>query len=470
VHSTSQRYDVLRAREQGVRPGEIARLTGVPPRSQRRIAHEEIPFGMTDQELHQQRGVGRPSVLTPEFREIIQEILREAPALAVSEVLRRLRSDHGYHGGKNPVYGFVKAHRPPAPAPLPVVRFEGVPGEFAQHDFGTLKVTYLDGRAEKLTFYAGRLKYSRALHVELAAAETTEAYLRGLEGAARRWGGLPLINVVDNARAVVQGRTRTEAGGVRVELNAQFATFLREVGVFGEPTHPYSGNQKGSVENLVKFVKHSFLLARRFRNREDLERQLEEWLQHVQAERPCAATGVAPVDRLAAERPRLRPLPWGERGYGIPCSVVVGREARVRRDGCGYSTPAGWIGQTITLRLHAKLVILQYDGQEIVHPRVPTNGRYSLLPEHRAPLFVKPRGAVMAKRQILMDLCPEAHQFFTEVAHRRPQTWREQDLPIIWELFEALGDVRLVAAFRHCVQQQAFGGEYLRAWAQGVAA
>lgn len=112
--------------------------------------------------------------------------------------------------------------------------------------------------------------------------------------------------------------------------------------------------------------------------------------------------------------------------------------------------------------------MLHYDGQEVAHPRVPANGCYSLLPERRAPLFVKPRGALMAKRQILMDLCPEGLHFFTELVHRRPDTWREQDLPLAWELFEKVGEERMAAALRYCVAHRAFGGEYLRAWDQGL--
>jgi transposase len=469
VHPAALRYDVIRAREAGLDAAAIQRLTGVPARSQRRIVHEEVPFGMADTELREHRRVGRPSVLQAPFPEIITEILAAAPRLSVAEVLRRLRSDHGYTGGKNPVYVYVAAHRPAPPAPLPLVRFEGVAGEFAQHDFGALTVTYLDGRREKLIFYAGRLKYSRALHVSLTGDETTEAFIRGMEAAARSWGGLPLLNVVDNTKAAVLRRVKdAQSGQERIHYQEQFASFLREVGVFAEPTAPYSGNQKGSVENLVKFAKHSFLLARRFRSREDLERQLAEWLHYVNAERACEATGVIPALRLQEEQARLRPLPFGERGYGLTYPAVVGRDGLVRCRGYGYSTPPGWIGQPVTVRLHPAHLVLHHAGQQVVHPRVPANHRYSLLPEHRAPLFVKPRGALMAKRQILMDLCPEGERFFTELVHRRPQTWREQDLPAAWELFEQVGAERMSAAFRYCLIQQAIGGEYLRAWAHGL--
>ena len=471
MFSTALRYDVQRARQAGLSPAEVQLRTGVSPRSQRRIVHEEIPFGMTDHALHQQRQVGRPTVLAPALRQQIDTWLAEAPTLKVAEILRRLTTDYQYQEGKNPVYEYVRRTRPPKPPGLPVVRFEGVAGEFAQHDFGTLKVRYRDGAEEKVTFYAGRLKYSRALHVALFPSETAEAYLRGLEAAARVWGGLPLFNVVDNTKATVLRRVPDPStGGTRFLYNEHFASFLREVGVFAEPTAPYAAQQKGAVENLVRFTKEGFFQARHFRHREDLEWQLGDWLQYVNQERPCDATGVIPAVRLREEQPRLHSLPFGEWGYGLAYPAVVGRDARVRCLGYAYSTPAGWIGQAVVARVHPEHVVLYYHDQQVVHPRFPSNGRYSLLPEHRAALFVKPRGRVMAQRQLLMDLCPEGEQFFTELVHRRPHTWREQDLPVASALFEELGDGRMRELLCACVAQGAIGAEYLRADAEGRAA
>jgi transposase len=470
VHSVATRSLVLRAQTAGLDARRIQRLTGVPPRSQRRLVHEEVIRKMSAPGFRDKPGPGRPSDLALSLRQQVDLLLAQEPAMKGAELLRRLRSEHGYQAGKDPVYRYLKRARPLPPPPAPIVRFEGVAGEFAQHDFGEFTVTYTDGQSETLMFYAGRLKYSRALHVCLVGGETAEAFLRGMESFAQALGGLPLINVVDNTKAAVIKRSPDPATGQeRIQYNDHFAAFLKEVGVFAEPTHPYSGNQKGSVESLVKFVKGAFFRARRFRNRADLLAQLGEWLQYTNEARPCDATGVIPAVRLAAERPYLRPLPFGAAGYGLACSALVGRDARVRWGGYAYSTPDRWIGQPVVVRVHPRQVVLHYHQERVVHARVPENGRYSLLPEHREALFVKPRGALMAKRQILMDLAPEAERFFTALVHRRPQTWRGHDLPVVWELFEQHGAARLTAAFAHCLAQGAIGGEYLQAWLAGVA-
>jgi len=315
VHAAAARSLVLRARNAGLDPDRIQRLTGVPPRSQRRIAHQEAMSAMGKTTFREKPGPGRPSDLAPALRQQIDAFLATEPTMKGAELLRRLRSEHAYQAGKDPVYRYLQQHRPPPPPPAPLVRFEGVAGEFAQHDIGTVTVTYTDGSRETLSFYAGRLKYSRALHVCLIEAESAEGLIRGMESGARALGGLPLINVIDNTKAAVIRRHKDSLTGQdRIHYNEHFAAFLQAVGVFAEPTSPYSGNQKGCVESLVKFVKGAFFRARRFRHRADLLAQLGDWLQYTNHERPCDATGVTPAVRLAAERPHLRPLPFGPAG------------------------------------------------------------------------------------------------------------------------------------------------------------
>jgi transposase len=485
MHPPSVRQMVRCARRAGLSAALIQRLTGVPPRSQRRIAQEEDfgtmaaaefrecphEFRETDRPASARRPPGRPTQLAATVRQQIDACLAEDPAMKGAEVLRRLRTEHGYQAGKNPVYRYLQQVRPAPPPPAPIVRFEGLPGEFAQHDFGTLTVAYTDGTTEKLTFYAGRLKYSRALHVCLVENEGTEAFLRGLEAFAEALGGLPLLNVIDNAKTAVIRRARDpESGQERIHYNEQFAAFLAAVGVLAEPTAPYAGQQKGAVENLIRFVKEGFLLARHFRDRADLEAQLAQWLAHVNTARPCDATGIIPAVRRAAEQPYLRRLPFGAGGFGLTFTALVRRDGRVRWGGMAYSAPPAWIGQTVTVTVHREAVVLHYQGQAVRHPRRPENGRYSLLPEHREALLVKPRGAVMAKRQIVLDACPAAAAFFTDLVHRRPQTWRQHDLPIVWALFEAWGARKLDEALARCVAAGTIGGEYLQAQQLGVAA
>src|ERR687892_2851708 len=51
-----------------------------------------------------------------------------------------------------------------------------------------------------------------------------------------------------------------------------------DLGLGVEVCWPYRPQEKGSLENLVGWVKGSFFKQRRFLDRSDLEQQLREWL------------------------------------------------------------------------------------------------------------------------------------------------------------------------------------------------
>ena len=40
----------------------------------------------------------------------------------------------------------------------PLVRFEGLQGEFSQHDFGQVDVEFRDGSVRRILFFTSRLK------------------------------------------------------------------------------------------------------------------------------------------------------------------------------------------------------------------------------------------------------------------------------------------------------------------------
>lgn len=88
------------------------------------------------------------------FRKLVMEILEEKPELASLEILRRVRQA-GYGGGKTVLYALVASVRPKPGKPL--VRFEGLPGEFSQHDFGEVEIEFLDGSSHRIHFFASEI-------------------------------------------------------------------------------------------------------------------------------------------------------------------------------------------------------------------------------------------------------------------------------------------------------------------------
>ena len=84
----------------------------------------------------------------------------------------------------------------------PLVRFEGLLGEFSQHDFGQVDVEFLSGVIRRVHFFASRLKYSRFMRVSLVKDETVESLVRNLAAHLQSWGGVPLLCMFDRPKTV----------------------------------------------------------------------------------------------------------------------------------------------------------------------------------------------------------------------------------------------------------------------------
>jgi transposase len=449
-----KRHEVQVLLAAGHSHSRVAIETGVAERTVDRIAKEPSVAGLDDLGISAARRIGRPSTVA-EREEEVNGWLEEKPDLPTVEVLHRLRMA-GYEGGKTAVYELVRALRGPAPSRV-MVRFEGLPGEFAQFDFGSVDVAYLSGESEKIRFAAYRLKYSRWVYVEIVPNEQVEALsralIRGFEGS----GGVPLSVVFDNPKTVVIHPKQTPIvwSPTTAQLAVDFAFAI-------ELCAPRRGEQKGSVENLVGWVKGSFFKVRRFQDRQDLEGQLQEWLTEANDERPCRATGEIPAVRLARELPRLRPLVVAPEDYGLRFDVFVGPTGMVDFKGIRYAMPAETVGFNGTLYLYPDRVRIIAGRFKETHARFPDRNLsypHGLRTQHLAKVSGE-RGRLYFQRQRLLELGPPAEHSLTELIHQRPRVWKG-DVEKLFTLLGQCGDEPLMKALQIALMQGLIGAEYV---------
>jgi transposase len=445
---------VLRAAGHG--QSEIATLTDVSVRSVRRVEAEPDVSHVDDAGERDRRRIGRPSLAEP-FRPCVVELLAHDPALLSVEIFRRAKLV-GYAGGKSALYDLIQAIRPKTPRPM--VRFEGLPGEFTQHDFGQVVVRYLDGTKKRIHFFASRLKYSRWVEVTIVPDEQTETLVRTLVDHFAAIGGIPLLAVFDRPKTVALKWTKD---GQVTEWNALFAGVALDLGLGIEVCWPSSPEQKGSIENLVGWVKGSFFKQRRFLDDADLLTQLAEWRTEVNTVRPCRATRVIPALRLDEERPRLRAVKIAPEHLALRVPVVVGPTAAVLHDTHPYSMPPDAIGIPGTLFLYRDRVRIVAGRFEAVHQRLFEPYAKSTLPEHRAQHVAAVSGK-RAKRYLqrehLLALGSSALDYLTELTHRRPRIWI-RDVNRLHDLLATYGDDAVRAAFARGLAEQAIGAEYI---------
>jgi hypothetical protein len=293
--------------------------------------------------------------------------------------------------------------------------------------------------------------------------------VRALLASFEASGGVPLRVVFDNPKTVVIGR---EQG--RPVWNATLAQVVLDYGFSVELCAPRSPEQKGSVENLVGFVKRAFFRARRFLDLDtDLPRQLAEWLVEVNAVRPSRATGEPPIHRLAAEQARMKPLATAPADYGLKVPVTVGPTAMVSYQGVRYAMPAKACGLPATLHLYPDRVRVVCAGgrHEAVHPRFPLVGRVSYLTGQRAQQLASVYGErkrLYFMRERLLELGPVGEAYVTELVHQRPHTWKGC-VERLFNTLELLGEARFRLVLQRALMQRLIGAEYVERLAAQLA-
>lgn len=444
-------------REAGHTQIDIERFTGVSERSIRRIQNETPDPDITARAESPPRRNGRPSKVE-EYRGFVRELLTQEPDIMVLEVLRRARI-HGFTGAKSQFYAMVNQERPPE-KPRPLVRFEGLAGEFCQHDFGQVDVRFVDGTKRRVRFFASRMKYSRHVEVTIVENEQVETLVRALVEHYDNIGGVPLVAVFDRPTTVA---IEWEKDGTVTQWNTTFLQVIAELGVGAEVCWPSRPQEKGSVENLVGWVKGSFFKQRRFLDMTDLHEQLAAWKHEANHVRACRATGEIPAERMKAEKLRLRPVRVTPETLVLRIPIQVGPTGYVTHDACMYSMPPEAIGITGTLYLGRSSLRIVAGRWEATHARLFEHGKKSTHPEHRERMVSEvcgKRGRLYLKREQLLDLDPIVVEYLTEVVHRRPRTWR-QDVEQLHERLLTYGDANLVNAITKAHDERVFGHEYV---------
>lgn len=379
--------------------------------------------------------------------------------------LARTHPEHPYQGGDTAFYDYVQPLRQlrSLQAAAVAVRYEGLPGELLQIDWGEVRHFPFTKPAllgQTRYFFAARLKYSRWMFVRFTREMREETLLRCLIACFVELGGVPWAVTSDNMKTITLGRDEHN----QPIWHPAFQKFAAEFSFHPSLCAPGAANQKGAVENLVKYVKGNFLAGRSFYDDLDLAQQNQAWLYEVNEVRVSSATEQIPARRLAEERPQLGQLPVAAYDYGFLDSVLVSRESLVVIATNRYSVPTRLVGQTLTARIHLDRIEL-FDGMEQVasHPRHFGRHTRMVVPEHFEAVFArKPRARVMVYRDWLVDLSPAVAAYIGRVCHKYYDQMETQILRL-YALATEAGKAEFMAAVELATEQEAVGADYVSA-------
>ena len=365
---------ILDLHRQGLSVSDIARRTGFDRKTVRRyIARGLEPPAYTPRPP-------RPALLDP-YRGYLSERVAAFPELRASRLLRELR-EVGYRGGYTQLTAFLRTVRPQTPAGFEQ-RFETPPGQQAQVDFAHFRAEFMaePGVSRVVWLFSMVLGHSRLIWARFVAHQDLQAVLRCHAAAFEALGGVPGEVLYDRMRTAVNGEDETG-----VIYNPALVACARHYGFQPRACRPYRAKSKGKVERPFRYVREDFFLARSFRDMDDLNAQLRQWLDEVANARTHATTRRVVCEHFTEEQPHLKPLPAG------PFQAVLKLERRVTRDGMVsvggnlYSVPDTTRRRAVEVRTLAHEVRVFEEGRLVAaHPVLEGHGGRRLAAGHRAP-------------------------------------------------------------------------------------
>lgn len=344
----------------------------------------------------------RVSMLAPHYP-MIDRLLREGPARSAVNILQRLRIA-GYTGGITILKDYLRACRP-ASHPAAYLSLEFLPGQAAQVDWGEFGDVF--GLGRKIYCFVIVLCHSRMLYSEFVLSANFESFIRCHEHAFAFFGGVPREIWYDNlATAVAERRGRL------VRFQPRFSAYMGHHRLQPVACNPASGNEKGRVEDGVRYIRHNFWPGRSFTDLEDLNAQARTWHDGFANRRTHASTHKVPELVFEGEKKTLLP-PSGPFDTDEVRSPKVSHQFRVDFDGNKYSVPWRLSGRIVTVRANEKDVRIFYGAKRIAfHPRSWRRGEVIFRKEHAEGLLDhKPGAQAGADIQAIRRLGPFATRY-----------------------------------------------------------
>jgi transposase len=300
--------------------------------------------------------------------------------LSAQRIYQDLVADHGFVGSYYCVRRFVR--RLEESQDLPFRRIECAPGDEAQIDFGCgAPVVGPDGKRRKTHVLRVVLSHSRKGYSEVVYRQTTDDFLRCLEGAFRHFGGVPRHLILDNLKAAVK-----KADWFDPEINPKVRSFGEYYGTVFLPTRPYTPRHKGKVERGVDYVQENALRGRNFAALEEQNRFLHDWELTVADTRVHGTTRRHVGNHfLEVERAALLPLPLEPFPSFREARRTVHRDGHIEVDRAYYSVPPEYLARGVWVRWDARLVRIFNDRMEPLEVHVKQEpGRFSTKRSHIA--------------------------------------------------------------------------------------
>lgn len=250
-----------------------------------------------------------------------------------------------------------------------------------QVDFGEVYVMH-NGLPRKTFAFCAKLCYSKPEFVKAYPLQKTEFFFDGLVSAFAFFGGVPKKIIFDNLKPAVKKILK----GKKRELQDEFLKFKSIYCFDAEFCGPGKGNEKGMIENLVKFVKKNYFLPRlEFESFESLNAEL------LQKCRQRLEKGIYQGESWTKRLLEEDFLPFNEiYQYARVKEARVDTYQLIHLERNRYSVPTNYVGKKVQVKIYPFKVVITYKGDIIAeHDRLFGRDKESLNPYHFLSLLRK---------------------------------------------------------------------------------
>ncbi len=359
----------------------IAELVGVDRKTVKRVIERK-------QVILERQRANRSSLLDP-YKEQIKEMLVKDPSMASTTIMHRLR-DFGYMGGLSILKEMVretksKSHK----VREAFLRLEFAPGECAQVDWGEFGDPFGDGI--KIHCFVMVMCYSRMMYIEFTRSERFEDFIRCHENAFNYFEGIPKECWYDNLATAVTDRH----GGV-VRFNPRFFSYMGHHSIAPHACNPARGNEKGRVENGIKFIRSHFWSGRTFKDFNDLCLQSILWRDQFLNLREHRVTRRIVKNLFeSTEKPELGPINTLKFETDEVLTKVISPDFHFVFETNRYSVPWTLVGLAVTIRINEKTLKVYYHEKYVAgHERSYLKNKVFTNPKHQDGLLAKKPGVV----------------------------------------------------------------------------
>jgi transposase len=343
---------------------------------------------LESKEPPQRATAARPRLLDP-FREEIEALLGEDPKITAKRIGRLLEPKAGRISPRT-LRKYVASLRGELFKKEAFVHRTHRPGQTTEGDFGE-SWAMVAGELRKVKFFVATLPCSNAYFAKAYPVERLECLLDGMAESFAFFGGVSKRYVLDNASMVVKKILR----GRDREVTQAFEGFRGQYPFGAEFCAPAKGNEKGSVETGVKYVRNNcFRPMPNVSSFEELNDLILRELSHDMDLRtlPCGRTV---RQAWQAEREHLRPLPMHRPETCRQVSRVADKFGHVKVARATYSVPIRYAYKPVWVKAYFDRLEISVNEKIVAcHDRVFEEGAFQLDPRHILRLLERKHRAV----------------------------------------------------------------------------